>query len=869
MLSWADYIHQLLTEETEYDSLVISLDGNHTTMSVPPIIKASILMLDEMLEHMGKRNMFVFPEKNQSLFIFVLMKLLHNIGVGKIAHQYDPETFKPGEKLKLGKAVVEFIGLETTDGNLRMKLRLADCNYSAPISYLPNFQRTDTSRRLSNSRVYNREKDIIKRQIELAKYVGSPVTLLAEQKSHMDSSIYYVSPVLSVKQQVLNCWLDDSRMDSLVLVGQANYEGTIQNIGPGQLKGIPAIVLASDLYAVNAAIEEGHTVQSIIIDASNMEQLLNQLDELDDLLHIDVPIVCVTDTANSFDLGALLERHFNVWRWDKAVLTPELYEKSQQTISRRIRSCANQHINYVNVSYPKLTEALSCLYMHKGDVQEQSTRMLKLFETLNHLTFKAMRETVGFSEAQSNQAIQSLLGCLEILESEKGFVPSETLKDYEQAINDLEQVYSQSEPLPKQACLESLLQTMANKTVAFIVPESSDMESVFWHWCNWAEAHNLEIGLNVMGPKEYLGITSFTCDAAIVVGWFSRDIMRKIIYGYRAEQCTVLLYESERRWCFSAAGHWRQSLTTGSNRTIIEKSFSRAKREIATVNNDETGVSPLPVQQMMGSDISEDDELEAINKAIRDSRYRRYTGNGQPGADLVEALPVNFIGDYIAFFRTGHKLISATKLIAGESDSIDPIEPEKLRVGDFIVMRETDRDLIREIADQILKEEGHANLRDLATKWKEAVLIHLIFNSPEEFYGELVKAGFSHGYQTVRNWTKDPDYIAPQSREDLELIALVTDDDVLVERIDQIHAASKVVKSAHIRAGRYLSDLLQHRIADELKKLGDIDPFNIWEPLEMEVEGIGTVRILKVIDVNDHRLMTVDATDTNRLLYNE
>ena len=58
--------------------------------------------------------------------------------------------------------------------------------------------------------------------------------------------------------------------------------------------------------------------------------------------------------------------------------------------------------------------------------------------------------------------------------------------------------------------------------------------------------------------------------------------------------------------------------------------------------------------------------------------------------------------------------------------------------------------------------------------------------------------------------------------------------------------------------------MLQKRIAKDLGQYGEIDPFNIWEPLELSIEGIGTVRVLKVIDVGSP--VVVDVSDTNRLI---
>lgn len=82
--------------------------------------------------------------------------------------------------------------------------------------------------------------------------------------------------------------------------------------------------------------------------------------------------------------------------------------------------------------------------------------------------------------------------------------------------------------------------------------------------------------------------------------------------------------------------------------------------------------------------------------------------------------------------------------------------------------------------------------------------------------------------------------------------------------MDDIYNAAQEVKAAHMKAGRVLSQQLQKKLAEELKNYGKIDTFNFWEPIEMEIEGIGSIKVLKVIDVGN--VVMVDASDTNRLI---
>lgn len=252
-----------------------------------------------------------------------------------------------------------------------------------------------------------------------------------------------------------------------------------------------------------------------------------------------------------------------------------------------------------------------------------------------------------------------------------------------------------------------------------------------------------------------------------------------------------------------------------------------------------------------------------------ENKYRQYVANGGQKAanETAEAIPVNYVGGYLAFYRTGHKVISATNIIMNDADKIDTVLPEQLKMGDFVVVRETAKDLIREMADVILARSGKVGLREMAGKWKEALKIETLFYSDDEIYQHLQNAGCTKGYQAVRGWIHDDDVIAPQSRQDLEHIASATGSGVLKELLDQIYDAAQTVRSAHIQAGRVLSMHLRSRIVEALKGHIDIDPFNIWEPIEMQVEGIGTVRILKIIDIGAP--VTVDIADTNRLIDEE
>lgn len=206
----------------------------------------------------------------------------------------------------------------------------------------------------------------------------------------------------------------------------------------------------------------------------------------------------------------------------------------------------------------------------------------------------------------------------------------------------------------------------------------------------------------------------------------------------------------------------------------------------------------------------------------------------------------------------------ATKLINEDYENIEEVKPSELDVGDFVIEREVQRDLIRDIADIILKNSGYLNVRTTARKWKEALEVEFTFSGENVIFERLKANGCNRCRATVRKWLFDNGIIMPQSKEDLIAIAISTDDPVLLEMVDGVFEAGKIIKSAHIQAGHFLAEKLKSNLATALAAFGNIDGFNVWQPIELDIEDIGRIKILKVIDVG--KSVFVDAVNTNRLI---
>ena len=142
------------------------------------------------------------------------------------------------------------------------------------------------------------------------------------------------------------------------------------------------------------------------------------MDALDNLMRLGVPITCVTDIVNSFDLQPFLDRQFNVWRWDETSITDHLYNVNPLSSDRKIKHCAKREVKYLVSDGNEISIAIRKLYFHRGETQTLSVQMLKLFDKLFSLAFVALHETVPFNDDQLIRPKLILDECSSILAGE-------------------------------------------------------------------------------------------------------------------------------------------------------------------------------------------------------------------------------------------------------------------------------------------------------------------------------------------------------------------------------------------------------------------------------------------------------------------
>lgn len=855
-MNWNEFVKEKLNQPSWTDGLNLQYKNEENTFVLPHIIKFSLILAgnDNLINN--KRLNIVFPEKKELYFLFALSKVIDDIYNGIVEVTYDPHTFVKGQKLKYGNCIVEFDSIQINNDVEMLCIRLAaDLKYSVPISHAPFFQTVETKKRLSKydafSRVYCSQQDIKYSQ----NYYEDIIINLKNHKTHMNGAVFCISKLSYLHEMIENIKINGEKLDNILLTGKLDYEGNIKNIGKGQLIGIPSIVIGSDLYSANTALYEGVPATAFIIDVSNEKQFENQLDILDELSQKDFPIICISDTANSFNLKYLEDRGFDTWRWDKYYIPQEFCEKGKHKSNELVKNCIEKKFDFIKCSCEEVSNSFNILNIYKRQ-EDFSGPMIETFNKLFNMIFFAMRNVIELTREQQNQFKDNIEECDCLIDEEKKYISKEMYDDIKKILKYLDSVFSYTFSITKIEAIIKIFKQNKNKNICIVVPDRIDRKLVENYWKTCVLIKKEYTSLVVMHATEYLHTIKPDIEIVIISCWLKEEIMRKLLNCNISKRYLVLLYECEQTWQKIALKNWSNILNRKNNVDILKRSFEDFVRVTDIQESSENKTNTVIYN----------DELTEIETILSENKYKRYlssTGNRSPEI-FTQAVPVEFTGDYFAFYKNSHSIICVTDILLYGKAQPKTKRPNELIIGDIVVVRESQRDILKDLADVILKNSGMEKCREISGIWRKMLIKKISLLGEADIFNRLKLEGCTKGLQSMKQWIYKDDIISPQDKEDLVCIARALNDSVLMERIDEIFEAGKTVKKAHVKAGKVLSEKLKYKIAENLDNYCDFDAHYFWEPIVILIEGIGNINVLKIIDIGDE--LTVDTVNVNKLL---
>lgn len=646
--------------------------------------------------------------------------------------------------------------------------------------------------------------------------------------------------------------LNDCKFSDLFVWAKWVYDRKLKRydlkpIGSIKKQGTPTITITSDLPKATLYINKYEkNISLICIDG--LEKIIRHRSDFDIILEKKIPTIVISHIGEINNFKIFDGRNFliPIWPYEELVA----YTKQNEEIKQNFyfESKTSSINNVIN----KSIEIIEC---HN----EQLDSLVNSYVDIkNH--FKLYQDPIF-------KRIKSLIFILTSSLSKLICPPNETwLKDRYENIQELESIINRSvykciidEAIDKKITvlidimklilktppdekIEIISKQLTNTKTKILILTSKfyDIKSIKKYWSNRHQS-NYEICEINYCEKVFKDF-----DEIWITGYFNKTIMKKIITSGGISNIKLILYEHEKNFLKSSCGLWIDQdkfHQTSSHFKLFSKCIT--EKIITLKHIEQTTQKPY-------FSIPEKHKEEITKKKKLFNLYTLCFSNNS----FIIAKPKHFF--YIANpFFCGTEVKEIPQKITRD-----------LVIGDYVIMRESESDIIKSRVDKELEDENNLYLRETANKWKKPLeqFIDREWKKGQTFttiVKKLQEKGLSQNKQTIIQWLFNENRIGPRKIEDLKVIAQITGDQDLKDNIHEIQDAITCLRNKHLNAFNNFSKLFSEKffeIAQNTLK----NNFKSNENYRINIEDIGTINILYLKHIEQHKEF-VDSINLNKL----
>jgi len=767
---------------------VSSISGSLAVHSV----KKAVMIESEVPE---KRLLMIVPKSNDAAKWLAVAKTLMFLTSEDTYSSIENLRFSKGETILLNNCVVIFEDL-LKDKNM-IVVKCSDGNYTMPLSYVHTLTSTQNKKlhsmnyllRVTNTK--NRKKS--KSQFfGLSGFVSKSNYIVLVTRSN--DSEFFISN---------NC-IEDVQVRQLFPWGKIKKSGEVEVLGPHSKSDKPNCLISPDLDRLYTFLNKAKQMPELII-FDGFHQYINQLYVFDDILQFNIPFIVIAEESELPDLGHLYDRDF-------------------KEIRIRNHPDFNFQIDLNEVYFTELTDVYKAIKIIKKKYHEYSSSISELLDSLSILTYQFSRLLFSMPPDFQKSKSERLNHIKSELERSGMWIPKELKYELLQLVDKLNQIQITSENAAKMKAIFDLVNREDQGKKHIVVRTQSDAR----YYNVLFESFGLK-RLKAVTMSELLS-RSGKVEKLIVFYWPGQNQVFKLLTSYAFQSLSFIYYPHEMEWLKNRLKQWH-------NEYGLDFNYSEPN---ASINRN------LEHQEYTGN---VDVDLEDLEFRVITRRYHLLTKPDGSTESLCKSKLVIFNSSHYAFFTDQQRLLVVTDLIYETGEEIERKVVNELQFGDIVLFRDSDNDLIREIADVMLKQNNMLHLRSTASIWRDALLrrYKALDESIRRLKRELKANGCNRHEITIRNWLLDDSMIGPRDMNDIVLISRATMDKELNEKLQQVLDAVSTLRSVHIQAASYLNKQLISNLPD---MMGNVSK-SFSRVVTLKLDQYGTVSLASVDRVSD------------------
>lgn len=848
-----------MTQEEKYNNYVgenpiyanLTFTTSEETSSAEklhPLLVFTQMLIDKALTSNDSRLLIILPDDDCSIIPLLVSKCITEI----VQNEYDYiDCFKSmprGQKLRLGKAVIEFKELDP-NGRIVFGVDRDEMIIREPLKNVFSYLEKCSGARSSFKTWYNEKNKF------LSNLSGNALIAESRQKRNTNKTsillLKQINNYDSIIKDLLVCNNPISKFLITAEIDSQENKGFKINTN-GNIDCIPSLSVTPKLSRVYEQLKNHkEVVSSVVVDQDKFSELSSNPDLLKRCLKQDIPFIVFCSEANFESVPLLTGLGFQLWHWNPLTMQNSMFicEKKQTeksaifgNMTRKVNNASQASLIPLICNGSRLGQIFRIIKYITEEIPEPDSLMKQLVRQLWSF-FRKNSSLIYTSDLIRNKFKGSLTEINELWEKQKSNYQGQRISSYFDDLFDLLKQEVEQRETEKQKQLVSYLEQLPsiNKPlITVIVPDNYDFIDQTTSYYNSIQQTAI---VNVIGISDffYRQQEEYFFSDYLVVSWFEKSEYINIRRSYCYKSLVYLQYAFENAW--------RNSLVRKINE-CIPVGFSSQTATAAGIDDVSSGISfddvVIPNDGASFVDNTDYTFSTGVIKYTLPSHSTHYDRDEE-----VECIPMLLSNDKIAFFFPTHDVIDVSSLLHFPNSNAQKKEARELEKGNMILVRESEKDIIREKADQMMNAKNEGYLREASEQWHQLLLAFSQKKPINEIAKLFEKNGSDCSPQVIRNWL-DGDTICPRDIENLRLLAKITKNIPILKnmamdfesKIDYIYGAGRKVQSYHQAAGRLLTTALR----DKRKEILDISRRS---PKRGKIEGIGDISIFTVEEILD------------------
>ncbi|MBD3386420.1 hypothetical protein GF407_16045 [candidate division KSB1 bacterium] len=588
----------------------------------------------------------------------------------------------------------------------------------------------------------------------------------------------------------------------------------------------PLLVIASSLYTARNYMDE-HISQIKLVVFDGTKCIERDKGSFEHILDLELPVVTIMDPMDDNYIYYLESQGFYISQIPEKFLDNNLKDTNHSAFNEMnfsFRAHFKKEYNVLDCRFSELSDTFDQFQQLKRLIKSNHARdeMDELLSKLGTL-LKSFSWLTYYPDTLFNDFVNNVLSeTKQIAKKIELEIPQEINKKIqviEKSINDLFEKMATDEK-SKIRWMSNLLNKVKSKKIAIITRYERDIEKTKKYWSSLLKQNQVYI----YSYRNYAKLEQKQefFDQVWITGFWSFEKLKKWSFLAPTNQIFFFWYPHEKRMARKFLQWWENvyKVSTNHNFDYLYKLY----------NNPKTTDRP---------------QAQSIAKPIIKQKRKISKNN-------MDSYIINFANGYYMVLSRNHSLYIVNDYFSqGENGKIIEREFDDLKVGDFVLYRNTQTDIVREWVDKELEIEGKKKLRILSEAWKEPLQNYVYqeldhHNNLREIHRAMIRKGFKLKYETFIRWLYDRNVIAPGKKETLEFILNLAESDLL-QKIDQMYKAIRTIRQRHRRAYLKINKLLSEKLPAYLQNssIGKeyYGPFNI--------DKVGEIRILKILKIEE------------------